>query len=240
MPPPTLLNVQGITKRYASNAVLENVGFTVQEGEVLGLIGPNGAGKTTLFECLAGLLPTDAGSIEFRGRPLLPGHHKQSLFYLPDAIGPWADQPVRCILGFFESLYGRPRGEGATLAGQLRLEPLMKSRIGSLSKGEAKRFLLALGLLTPQPLLLLDEPFDGLDFRQTRDIMALLRTVPAQGRTLFVSIHQLVDAARMCDRLVLLSRGRVVGAGTLPELRVQAGLADNAGAGLEEVFLALT
>jgi ABC-2 type transport system ATP-binding protein len=70
--------------------------------------------------------------------------------------------------------------------------------------------------------------------------MALLRMVPAGGRTLFVSIHQLVDAARMCDRLVLLSRGRVVGAGTLAELRALAGLADAPGAGLEEVFLALT
>jgi len=105
--------------------------------------------------------------------------------------------------------------------------------------GEAKRALLALGLLTPQPLLLLDEPFDGLDFRQTRDVMTLLRAVPARGRTLFVSIHQLVDASRMCDRLVLLSRGRVAGVGTLDELRAQAGLAQRE-AGLEEVFLALT
>ena len=100
--------------------------------------------------------------------------------------------------------------------------------------------LLALGLLTPHPLLLLDEPFDGLDFRQTRDVMALLRTVPARGRTLFVSIHQLVDAARMCDRLVLLSRGRVVGEGTLPELRDPRRPGRRARRGLEEVFLALT
>ena len=144
------------------------------------------------------------------------------------------------MLAFFEALYGQSKGEGAALAGELKLEALLAARMGSLSKGEAKRVLLALGLLTPQPLLLLDEPFDGLDFRQTRDVMALLRTVPARGRTLFVSIHQLVDAARMCDRLVLLSRGRVVGVGTLPELRSLAGLADSPAAGLEEVFLALT
>jgi ABC-2 type transport system ATP-binding protein len=144
------------------------------------------------------------------------------------------------VLAFFEALYGRPHGAGAALAAELKLAPLLRSRIGSLSKGEAKRVLLALGLLTPQPLLLLDEPFDGLDFRQTRDVMALLRTVPERGRTLFVSIHQLVDAARMCDRLVLLSRGRVVGVGTLAELRSLAGLGDAPNAGLEEVFLALT
>jgi ABC-2 type transport system ATP-binding protein len=235
-----MLKVQGITKRYGSSTVLEDAAFTVHEGEVLGLIGPNGAGKTTLFECLAGLLPTDAGSVVFRGEPLPAGRRKRALFYLPDGIRPWADQPVDWVLAFFEALYGRPRGEGAALAAELKLERLLKSRIGALSKGEAKRVLLALGLLTPQPLLLLDEPFDGLDFRQTRDVMALLRTFPARGRTLFVSIHQLVDAARMCDRLVLLSRGRVVGMGTLPELRALAGLADAPGAGLEEVFLALT
>ena len=235
-----LLKAQGITKRYAAGTVLEDAGFTVREGEVLGLIGPNGAGKTTLFECLAGLLVADSGSVEFRGETLPPARRRECLFYLPDGIRPWADQPVHWVLAFFEALYGRPRGEGLALARALQLEPLMKSRIGSLSKGEAKRALLSLALLTPQPLLLLDEPFDGLDFRQTRDVMSLLRTVPSRGRTLFVSIHQLVDAARMCDRLVLLSRGRVVGVGTLSELRAQAGLDGVESAGLEEVFLALT
>jgi ABC-2 type transport system ATP-binding protein len=232
-----LLAAKGITKRYEPRTVLEDASFTVREGEVLGLIGPNGAGKTTLFECLAGLLATDAGAVEFRGAPLPPARRKQSLFYLPDGIRPWADQRVQWVLAFFEGLFGRAKREGAALAGTLELEPLLHARIGSLSKGEAKRVLLALALLTPHPLLLLDEPFDGLDFRQTRDVMALLRTVPASGRTLFVSIHQLVDAGRMCDRLVLLSRGRVVGEGTLAELRDQAGLTEG---GLEEVFLALT
>ena len=113
----------------------------------------------------------------------------------------------------------------------------MKSRIGSLSKGERKRVLLALGLLTPQPLLMLDEPFDGLDLRQTRDVMSLLRDHARRGRTLMLSIHQLVDAARVCERLVLLSEGKVAGEGTIPELQVKAGIAEG---GLEEVFLALT
>jgi ABC-2 type transport system ATP-binding protein len=235
--PMPLLSAKGICKRFGPNLALRNAAFSVRENEVLGLIGPNGSGKTTLFECLAGLLPTDSGEVKFRGRALSAGHRKQSLFYLPDGIRPWADQPVHWVLSFFEALYGRPKGQGAEWAAGLKLEALMKSRVGSLSKGEAKRVLLALGLLAPRPLLLLDEPFDGLDFRQTRDVMALLRIVPAAGRTLFVSIHQLVDAARMCDRLVLLSRGRVVGEGTLPELRAQAGLAEG---GLEEIFLALT
>ncbi|MBZ5625560.1 MAG: ABC transporter ATP-binding protein [Acidobacteriia bacterium] len=232
-----LLTAKGISKRFGANTVLQDASFSVADREVLGLIGPNGAGKTTLFECLAGLIPTHSGEVTFHGQALAPAQRKESLFYLPDGIRPWPDQTVAWALSFFEALFGRPKGEGAALAEALQLGALMKSRVGSLSKGESKRALLALGLLTPQPLLLLDEPFDGLDFRQTREVMALLRTVPAKGRTLFLSIHQLTDASRVCDRLVLLSRGQVVGEGTLPELRTQAGLAEG---GLEEVFLALT
>jgi len=193
------------------------VSFSVREGEVLGLIGPNGAGKTTLFECMSGLMTRDGGSVE----------SARELFYLPDGIRPWPDQRVEWALQFI--------GSNADVIDALQLRRFLRSRIGSLSKGECKRFLLALALLTAHPLLLLDEPFDGLDFRQTRDVMDLLRGVRA--RTLFLSIHQLNDAARVCDRLILLSGGRVVGEGTLEELRARAGID---GGGLEEIFLALT
>ncbi len=97
--------------------------------------------------------------------------------------------------------------------------------------------LLALALVTPRPVLLFDEPFDGLDLRQAREAEAVLRGAAREGRTLFLSIHQLADAGRICDRLVLLSAGRVVGEGTLDELRAKTGLADG---GVEDVFLALT
>src|SRR5262249_20210237 len=96
---------------------------------------------------------------------------------------------------------------------------------------------LALALLAPHPLLLMDEPFDGFDLRQTREIMNVLRDVASNGRTLVLAIHQLGDAARVCDCFVLLADGRVRGVGTLAELRVQTG---KPAAGLDEVFLALT
>jgi ABC-2 type transport system ATP-binding protein len=120
---------------------------------------------------------------------------------------------------------------------QLDLRSLLRQPIGTLSKGQRKRALLAIGLLTSQPALLIDEPFEGLDLRQARDIAAALRKHAARGRTLFLSIHQISDAARLCDRFVLLNAGRVRGEGTVQELAALSGCGSNA---LEEVFLALT
>lgn len=232
-----LLTVEGVTKRFGNRCVLENVGFSLRSGEVLGLIGPNGAGKTTLLECLSGLLPSDSGTIRFAGASVPAARRKEHLFYLPDAILPWAEQTVEWALNVFAKLYRQSNQTAATLVGPLRLKELMKARIASLSKGERKRMLLGLGLLVSHPLLLLDEPFDGLDLRQTREAMNLLREQVAGGRTLMLSIHQLTDAERVCDRLVLLNEGRVAGEGTIDELRAQAKLSSG---GLEEIFLALT
>jgi ABC-2 type transport system ATP-binding protein len=232
-----LLTVAGITKHFNHRPVLDGVSFSVRAGEVLGLIGPNGSGKTTLFECIAGLMPANAGTIRSNNKALSPFSRKDALFYLPDAIFPWAEQTVAWVLDFFRKLYERSAADAAALVEPLRLAELMQARAGTLSKGERKRVLLALGLLTPQPLLMLDEPFDGLDLRQTRDVMTLLKAHAATGRTLMLSIHQLIDAGRVCDRLVLLSAGRVVGEGSLAELQSHTNLA---GAGVEEIFLALT
>ena len=113
--------------------------------------------------------------------------------------------------------------------------------LGSLSKGQRKRALLAIGLLMPQPVLLADEPFDGLDLRQSREVAETLRSYASAGRTMFLSIHQIRDAARVCDRFVLLSGGHVCGEGTLQELSAAAAArGSRAVDDLEEAFLALT
>ena len=106
-----------------------------------------------------------------------------------------------------------------------------------LQKGNNRRLLLALGFLTPHDVLLMDEPFDGLDLRQTRSIVEVVRTEAATGRAVILAIHQLADAERVCDRFLLLAGGQIRGIGTLDELRAQAG---NAGGSLEEIFLAFT
>jgi len=223
-----MLEVSGLSKRFGPVAALSQVSFHVREGEVLGLLGPNGAGKSTLFECLAGTLPADSGFVR--------GGGSSALFYLPDAITPWPGQRLGWVLDYTIGFFRGRAGLRQEVVTQFDLGRLLRQPLGTLSKGERKRALLAIGLLTPQPLLLIDEPFDGLDLRQSREAATALRTHAARGRTLFLSIHQITEAARCCDRFVLLSGGTVCGEGTLPELATLAGVPGS----LEEVFLALT
>jgi ABC-type multidrug transport system ATPase subunit len=233
------LRVAGLTKHYGALRALDGVSFEVRQGEILGLIGPNGSGKTTLFECIGGMLPFDAGDIH---GPVAPGEPlAQHLFYLPDAIAPWPSQTVDWALQFVAGYFNAPAGLRDRAIAALSIEPLLQRAIGHLSKGQRKRVLLAIGVLTSRPVLLADEPFDGLDLRQTREVAGALRTFARDGHTLVLSIHQIADAARVCDRFVLLSNGTVRGEGTLDE--VTAFASQRRGEridGLEEAFLALT
>jgi ABC-2 type transport system ATP-binding protein len=232
-----LMTVRGIGKAFGDQQVLADVSFEVTSGEILGLIGPNGAGKTTLLECIAGLLPADAGEVRWRGSSLPSAGRKERLFYVPEAISPYPDQRTGEVMEFFRKAYRQPPSRLDQLVRALGLEAVLTRPVGALSKGYRRRFLLTLGLLVPRTVLLMDEPFDGFDLRQTREMMNLLRDEAADGRTLVLSIHQLGDAQRVCDRLVLLSGGRVMGVGTLAELAASARL--STGTDLEEVFLAL-
>jgi ABC-2 type transport system ATP-binding protein len=236
-PPVAVLRVHHLSKRFGRIAALDDVSFDVRPGELLGVIGPNGAGKTTLLECVAGAIPSDAGAVESDGRQLDTAGRVSTLFYVPDAISPWPSQTVRWALQFAVGFLGGRANEIDDIVRDLDLSSLLDQRIGTLSKGQRKRAVLAVGLLAPQPILISDEPFDGLDLRQTRDVGAALRRRAAGGRTLVLSIHQIDDAARVCDRFVLLTGGRVCGEGTVDELAARAG---NTGRDLAEVFLALT
>jgi ABC-2 type transport system ATP-binding protein len=232
---PSLLTVRGLTRRFGPLIALSDVAFEVREGEALGLIGPNGAGKTTLLECLSGLQPVNGGQVSWRGATVPAHRRRELLFFVPEGILPYPEHGTARVLGFFAEVYRRSRAEIGDAVEALGLGPVLAKTVAGLSKGYRRRLLLALGLLSPHPLLLLDEPFDGLDLRQTREVMALLRRVAAGGRTLLLSIHQLADAERVCDRLILLSGGTVRGEGTLEELRARARVAGS----LEDVFLAL-
>jgi ABC-2 type transport system ATP-binding protein len=236
-PPPVLVQVAGITKWYGEQRALSDVSFDIRRGEILGLIGPNGSGKTTLLETIAGLLPVDAGSVLWQRSPLPQNRRRDVIFYLPDGLRPWDGQHVIRVLEFFASAFGRRIVDLDEMTRSVGLEQVLGKHVSALSKGYARRLMLALALLTPHPVVLMDEPFDGFDIRQTREMMALMRRVAAHGRTFTFAIHQLADAERVCDRFILLADGRICGIGSLDDLRAQTGQTT---AGLEDVFLALT
>jgi ABC-2 type transport system ATP-binding protein len=235
--PTSLIDVAGLSKAYGDEVALADVSFHIEPGEIIGIIGPNGAGKTTLLEVLAGLLPADGGIVSCRGGPVAAAHRRQAIFYVPDGIRPYQDQYVAQVLAFFGGVYRVPADAVAQVISATGLDPVLRRRVRALSKGYGRRLLLALGLLAPHEIVLMDEPFDGFDLRQTRDVVRVLRAEAGRGRSLVLAIHQLGDAERVCDRFVLLSQGRVRGCGTLDELRTRTGLGN---AGLEEIFLALT
>jgi ABC-2 type transport system ATP-binding protein len=233
-----ILRVEGLAKEIGGSDILADISFEVREQEILGLIGPNGAGKTTLLECLAGLRPRTAGTFYIGNEAPAEWNPRQLLFYLPNNAEPYADLYTIEVLTLWGRLYEvEPSRWEDIIVRQLSLVPVLQKRVSALSKGNKQRLLIALALMSPQPLLALDEPFDGLDLHQTRAMMGILRDLRAQPRTLLLCIHQLADAQRICDRFLLLSAGRLVGSGSLAELRAQTGLADGS---LEEIFLALT
>jgi ABC-2 type transport system ATP-binding protein len=234
-----ILEIGRVRHRFGAVTALDEVRLAVGAGECVALLGPNGAGKTTLMECLAGLRPRTSG-IFYQGEEAPPDWDPRHLmFYLPNGVSPYAEFYTIEVLTFFGRLYEvDPTRWERIIVEELALVPVLQKKVSALSKGNLQRLLIALALMSPQPLLALDEPFDGLDIHQTHAMMGILRDLRAQKRTLLLCIHQLSDAERICDRLLLLSTGRMVGMGTLAELREQAGL--DASSNLEDIFLALT
>jgi len=232
-----LLRSIGINKRFGAYRALSDVSFDILPGEILGLIGPNGSGKTTLFECITGLLPMESGRIEWQGKPLTLKQRKQLLWYQPDDILPFAEQQITSTLSFFRKIHGSSKKDLEELTDRLELSPMLHKPLKALSKGYRRRMLLALALLSKQSLLMLDEPFDGFDLRQSLAVMDLLRDYKTD-RSMILSIHQLSEAEKICDRFLLLDHGQLLANGTLEDLRGKAKLPPHAT--LEEVFLAIT
>jgi ABC-2 type transport system ATP-binding protein len=234
-----MLSVKNLSKQFGHVRALQDVSFEVLERSIAGIIGPNGAGKTTLLLSMAGLLPINGGTIHWNNEQTATStQFRRIFFYVEDAVRPHALLPVEGVLSFYRCLFRRTQNYRDGLIDRLGLRTFLDARISELSKGAAKRFLIAVGLMSTQPVLMLDEPFDGLDLKQTLEFLPMLRETSAEGRTLVLSIHQLRDAERACDRFVLLNDGRLAGSGTLGELQTIAGCSQ--GSGLEQIFLALT
>lgn len=206
-------------------------------GEIVAVIGPNGAGKTTLLEAVVGIQRLATGRVSFGGRVLRSLVERARVFsFMPDQAEPPAEVSVAVLLDH-AIRYGRPPpGLAEALRQGLGLQPLRRARGGELSRGERRRVALFAALCTARPVIVLDEPLGTFDPLQLLGLREVLRARASAGVSLFLSIHQMSDAEKIADRLLLLRDGRIVAAGTLAELRQAAGLS---GGTLEQVFLAL-
>jgi len=230
------LEVRGLTKIYDGTVAVDRLDFDVAHGEIVAVVGPNGAGKSTTFLCLAVLVRSDAGTITFDGEPL-GAERGRTIALIPETPEVYPMLTVAEHLTFVAALTKQPEG-WKTRADRL-LERLgiagERDTLGhALSKGMRQKTLIAATVLGGAPVLLLDEPLIGLDPLGQRELRAIVADLRGDGHAILVSTHLLESAAAMCDRMIVLDRGRLVASGTIDELRGR-------GAGsLESVFLDVT
>jgi ABC-2 type transport system ATP-binding protein len=234
------LAIRGLARRFGAQVAVADVSLEVGPGEIVAFLGANGAGKTTTLRCAAGLLRPNAGRIEIDGHALEREGRaaKAALGFVPDRPFLYERLTPPEFLAFVASLYDVPaRIAGTrieTLLERLGLGEAADSILEGASLGTRQKIAVAAALVHEPPVLLLDEPLAGLDPPAAFTLKQLLRERAAAGAGVLVSTHQLDVAERLCDRVVMLRRGRVVASGTLPELRGARGDAT-----LETLFLEL-
>ena len=217
-----MIEVQGLKKKYGSHLAVDDVSFRVGRGEVVGFLGPNGAGKTTTLRMLTGFLAPTAGSITIDGQDALTTDVRNRIGYMSEGVPLHLDMRVLEYMRFRAELKGVPRsvrnmGIDKALE-QASVDDVKNRIIGQLSKGYRQRVGLADALLSDPPLLVLDEPTAGLDPNQIRQVRELIRSLSG-NKTVFVSTHILSEVEAICDRVVIIDKGRKVGEGTPQSLR---------------------
>ena len=225
------LQLRHVTAGYSSEPALENISFEAACGRTLALIGPNGAGKSTLLNALAGLLTPWSGEILWNGAPL--AQHRREIAYLPQRNEVNWQFPITVrqlvemgrypSVGIWRSLNRHDREIVDKALITLNLQDLQHRQIGALSGGQQQRCFLARALAQEAHILLLDEPFTGLDVPGTTALSALLRSLAAEGRLVVASHHDLVTAPQIFDMAVLLRR-KLIAAGRTPDVLTPANL----------------
>jgi gliding motility-associated transport system ATP-binding protein len=221
-----MIEVQGLTRRYGDFTAVEDVSFSIASGQILGMLGPNGAGKTTTIRMITGFLPPTAGRVNVAGIDLeqKPVEARRQIGYLPETVALYPEMRVREYLGYRARLEGL-RGRAALAAIERAVERclLVEVRdqiIGTLSKGFRQRVGLATAILHDPAVLILDEPTVGLDPKQIIAIRDLIRELGLE-RTLLLSTHILPEVELLCQRVVIIDRGRIIAQGTPESLRQQ-------------------
>lgn len=224
---PTLC-VRDVCKSFGAVRAVRGISFELCQGEVVGLMGPNGAGKTTTIRMITGYFPPDAGSISVMGHDSMRDSlaARRCIGSMPEAAPLYAEMAVEDYLDFRCRLFGLSRGERKAAVGKglerCRLGEVRRRRIGQLSKGFKQRVGLASSLLHEPPIVVLDEPTDGLDPTQVRDARALIREL-AQSRTMLICSHVLPEVEQMCSRVILIAGGVVRADGTPAQIAARSG-----------------
>jgi ABC-2 type transport system ATP-binding protein len=220
-----MLEVTGLVKRYGDVLALDGCSLRVPAGRLVGLLGPNGAGKTTVMRTLFGLVVPDAGTVRWRGQQVGAGSWRR-FGYMPEERGLYPAMRVAEQISYFGQLSGLSVRDAATAArhwmDRLELAGRAGSRIDRLSHGNQQRVQLAVALVHDPDLLVLDEPFAGLDPIAVDALAALMHELCQAGTTVLFSSHQLDLVEHLCEDVVILDKGRVVLAGRLSELRAAA------------------
>ncbi len=222
-----VVDVRDLTKRYGKFVALDGLTLSVHKGQILGFIGPNGAGKTTTIKILVGLARPTSGSATVGGIDCVarPRQLKRLIGYMPDTFGSYDGMRVAEYLDFFGAAFGiprRPRAKRIDEVLELARCPGFKDLyVESLSHGMRQRVALARTLLHDPLVLILDEPANGLDPPARIEMRQLLLDLAARGKTLIVTSHILPELARICDRVAIITRGRLRAIGTLDEIARQ-------------------
>jgi len=241
--PSAMIEVTGLTKRYRDRVAVDDLTFSVPEGEILGFLGPNGAGKSTTMKVLTGYLPASSGTVKVAGHDVFeePYEVKRRIGYLPETPPLYPEMSVRGYLRFVASLKGVTRGQMASeldrVAHATGISGEMDRLIQNLSKGFRQRVGLAQALLGSPPVLILDEPTDGLDPSQRAEVRQLIKGLAGQ-HTVILSTHILPEVTMTCARVLILNQGKMVAFDEIQNLAHALGQGDQTS--LEEIFLKLT
>ena len=233
-----MIEVSHLTKKYGGHLAVDDVSFTVEDGQIYGLLGPNGAGKSTIMNILTGYLSATSGQVTVAGHPLPEeaDEAKACVGYLPEQPPLYPEMTVGEYLNFVAELKKVPRAQRKEqvlrAARRTGLEKVLPRLIRSLSKGYKQRVGIAQALLGSPKIIILDEPNVGLDPAQVIEMRKLIREL-GKAHTVILSSHILSEVQAVCQQVLILSKGKLAASGTLQELTAD-------GRSLEEVFLALT
>ena len=238
-----MLTVSNLTKYYRRHLAVEDLSFQVGDGEIVGLLGPNGAGKTTVLRSICGILKISAGRIESAGFSLQENEieTKRSIAFVPEVPNPYELLTVKEHLHFVAMAYGSTKGveeRADALLERLDLTEKRNDLVLTLSKGMKQKLAVACGFIHDARTLLFDEPLIGIDPRGQRELLDMIVEARNNGCAILISTHLLDTAERLCDRILILQKGRKIAEGNLAELHERVRMGEDAT--LEDMFLRLT